>query len=98
MTPYQCARSKLEKSILINTIVDKFREKVDPNTGMAAKFVKFSPVTGWMEIGDEQAREKVGHAIREAIASILKQKRNVSQIQKERQLLENQLLNNRPEI
>lgn len=66
---YQSARSKIDKGMVLNAIIDKVRSQVNPDTGLPAEFVKYSKLTGWVRIGDEQAREKAGHAIREAIAA-----------------------------
>lgn len=66
---YVGAKSKVDKSAVLNTIIDEVRSTVDPATGRPAQFIKFTKHTGWVEIGDDQAREKVGHAMREAIAS-----------------------------
>lgn len=59
---YVQAKTKLDKSMVLSAIVEKVREE---NGG---RFVK-QKKGYWHEIGDEQAREKVGHAIREAIAA-----------------------------
>ena len=59
---YVQAKTKLDKSMVLSAIVEKVREE---NGG---RFVKQKKGV-WHEIGDEQAREKVGHAIREAIAA-----------------------------
>jgi hypothetical protein len=67
---YLAAKTKVDKSAVLNTIVDKVRSLHDPTTGRPAQFIKFSKKTGWVEIGDEQAREKVGHAMREAISTV----------------------------
>jgi hypothetical protein len=67
---YLAAKTKVDKSAVLNTIVDKVRNLHDPTTGRPAQFIKFSKKTGWVEIGDEQAREKVGHAMREAISTV----------------------------
>lgn len=64
---YQIARSKFDKSCLLSSIIDKVRSFTNPDTGMPAEFVKFSKGDGWIQIGDELAREKVGHVIREAV-------------------------------
>ena len=60
---YVNARTKLDKSMVLSAIVEKVREE---NGG---RFIKQRKGGEWHEIGDEQAREKVGHAIREAIAA-----------------------------
>lgn len=66
---YIKARSKIDKSMVLNDIIDKVRSYINPDTGSAAQFVKYTKSSGWVLIGDEHAREKVGHAIREAIAA-----------------------------
>ena len=55
--------------MVLNDIIDKVRSYINPDTGSAAQFVKYTKSSGWVLIGDEHAREKVGHAIREAIAA-----------------------------
>ena len=53
---YSKASSKLEKSTIVSSIVDKIRQD-SPNGG----FVKKDIETGnWYEVGDQMAREKVG--------------------------------------
>ena len=59
---YLRAKTKLDKSMVLSAIVEKVREQWN------GRFIK-QKKGGWEEIGDEQAREKVGHAIREAIAA-----------------------------
>ena len=59
---YVQARTKLDKSMVLSAIVEKVREQWN------GRFIKQKKGV-WEEIGDEQAREKVGHAIREAIAA-----------------------------
>jgi hypothetical protein len=66
---YQAARSKLDKSMLINTIIDEVHALDDGK----AQFIKFTKKEGWHKISHEAAREKVGHSIREA-AALLKNK------------------------
>lgn len=66
---YLKARSKMDKSMVLNDIIDKVRSFNNPDTGSPAQFVKYTKSSGWVLIGDEHAREKVGHAIREAIAA-----------------------------
>ena len=63
---YHNAKNKVEKSIIVTSIVDLIREGSPVNGG----FVKKSAVTGrWMSINDKLAREKVGHALRDALSS-----------------------------
>lgn len=59
---YVRAKTKLDKSMVLSSIVDKVREQFN------GRFIKKQKGC-WYEIGDELAREKVGHAIREAIAA-----------------------------
>lgn len=66
---YMKARSKVDKSMVLNSIIEKVRSYTNPDTGTPAQFVKYTKSTGWVLIGDEHAREKVGHAIREAVAA-----------------------------
>lgn len=57
---YQAARTKLEKTQVIASVVEKVRRD-SPGGG----FVKQDTESGlWYEIGDDKARDKVGHAIR----------------------------------
>jgi hypothetical protein len=61
---YVAARTKLEKTQVIASVVDKVRRD-SPGCG---GFVKRDFHTGlWFEIGDDKARDKVGHAIRRAV-------------------------------
>ena len=66
---YHNARSKVDKSFVLNSIIDKVRSYKNADNGLRAEFVKYTKNVGWVIIGDEHAREKVGHAIREAIAA-----------------------------
>ena len=62
---YSKASSKLEKSLIVSSIVDKIRRD-SPNGG----FVKFNSQTGeWYEVGDHLAREKVGQSFRDSLSS-----------------------------
>ena len=64
MSEYQAARTKLDKSMILNGIIDRVRQE---NNG---RFVKNDKKKGgWIVIDDGLAREKVGHAMREAIAA-----------------------------
>lgn len=62
---YQAAKSKVDKSIVLNRIMDQVRSQ---NNG-SARFVKLQDKV-WCEISDEQAREKIGHTLREQMAQI----------------------------
>ena len=62
---YMKAVSKFEKSLVITSIIDQQRATF-PN----GWFVKKDLQSGmWLSLGDEPAREKVGHAIRDALAA-----------------------------
>lgn len=62
---YMESKSKLEKSLVVNSIVEQVRD-ASPNGG----FVKRDPLTGnWFALGADASREKVGHAMRDAISS-----------------------------
>lgn len=68
---YLEAKSKIDKSVILGAIVDKVDSLIDPETGHRARFVKAARGGGgWFVISDELAREKVGHAMREAVAAI----------------------------
>mmetsp|Transcript_17569 Transcript_17569/g.40817 ORF Transcript_17569/g.40817 Transcript_17569/m.40817 type:complete len:279 (+) Transcript_17569:284-1120(+) len=61
---YSDAGSKLQKSLIVMSIVDMFRS----NSRFGGGFVRQDRASGlWYEIGDEAAREKVGQTIREAL-------------------------------
>jgi hypothetical protein len=62
---YLAAKSKLDKSIVLNKVLEEVRSQGDGS----AMLVKQNKDGSWMEIGDDQAREKIGHAIREAISA-----------------------------
>jgi hypothetical protein len=66
---YISARTKMDKSMVLNAIIDQVNSYTNPDTSLAAQFVKYTKAAGWVMIADEHAREKVGHAIREAIAT-----------------------------
>ena len=63
---YISARTKLDKSIVLNRIIEVVRSQEN----QTARIVKYSKETGWFDIGDDQAREKVGHAMREAVCAL----------------------------
>jgi len=63
---YQAARTKLDKTVVLNRIMDCVRSQ---NNGHA-NFIKKQGKNGdWFHISDDMAREKVGHAIREALVA-----------------------------
>jgi hypothetical protein len=59
---YSAAKTKFDKGIVLNSIVSKAQSE----SNGAARFLKCTNGS-WFEIEDDQAREKVGHTIREAI-------------------------------
>jgi hypothetical protein len=67
VSDYHKAKTKLDKTVVLGAIVDKVQSLRDPKTGKPARFVKYSKQTGWVQIGKDSAREKVGHAMREAV-------------------------------
>ena len=56
---YVRSRTKLDKTMLLAKIVDRVNEH--------GRFIKKGKKGHWCEIDEEQARDKVGHAMREAI-------------------------------
>ena len=64
VSKYLLAKSKLDKSLILSEIVEEVKRQNDGT----AQFVKHDKHLGWVAISDEKAREKVGHALREAIA------------------------------
>lgn len=64
---YTSAKTKTNKSTVLNDIMEMVRQQNNGNV----RFVKNDRKKGgWFEISNDQAREKVGHAMREAIASL----------------------------
>lgn len=62
---YAKATTKHERSMVVTVIVDAVREC---RTSERGGFVRKDVPTGrWYEVGDKTAREKVGHALRDAI-------------------------------
>jgi hypothetical protein len=62
---YQTAKNKIVKGVVLNTIIERVKTQ---NYGRA-RFIKPIKNGSWVELSDDQAREKVGHAIREAMSS-----------------------------
>jgi hypothetical protein len=60
---YIITKNKMDKTIVLNSIISQVREQGEGG----ALFVKRGKDGRWMDIGDDQAREKCGHALREAI-------------------------------
>jgi hypothetical protein len=67
VSDYHNAKTKLDKTAVLGGIVDQVQSLRDPQTGKPARFVKYSKQNGWVQIGKDSAREKVGHAMREAV-------------------------------
>jgi hypothetical protein len=69
---YVNAATKLEKTQVIAAVIGKVRSDIP-----AGDFVKKDFYSGrWYDIGNEKARDKVGHAIRKAAEELQKQKGN----------------------
>ena len=81
---YVHAKTRLEKSVVVNAIVDQIRD-ASPNGG----FVKRDKDGTWYEIGGE-AREKVGHALRDSMTEPLRRSSGSSQKEKDDSLVEAQ--------
>lgn len=65
MSEYMGARTKFDKSTVLQNIIDIIREQ---NNG-TARFIKQNKDGSWYEISEDAAREKVGHTLRESIAA-----------------------------
>ena len=74
---YDNATTKLEKTQVIAAVVRKVRADArDVNGGAGGGFVKKDFQRGlWYEIGDDKARDKVGHAVRRVIDEIKKKRK-----------------------
>jgi hypothetical protein len=61
---YNNAKSRLEKSMVVHSIVEEVKK-------VKGRFLKQDRYSGrWYELDERQAKEKVGHAIRDATSSI----------------------------
>lgn len=60
---YENARSKMDKTVLVSEIVDIVRE-----SSLVGGFIRQDRDGRWYEVGDAIAREKVGQALRNALA------------------------------
>jgi hypothetical protein len=65
---YLTAKTKMGKTFIFNSILDEVRSQDNGN----ARFVRYDTKIGWVEMGDDQVRDKVGHVTREAIAAMKK--------------------------
>lgn len=71
---YRQARSKLDKSLVVIAIVDTIRS-------CGGGFVKQDRKTKkWIEIGDQLARDKVGHSLRDTMAAAETQGQNTATV------------------
>lgn len=66
---YMNAPSKHEKTLVVKGIVDMIRAN-------GGRFLKQGSDDDWYDIGDNQAKEKVGHSLRDQVSAITKQKRD----------------------
>ena len=65
---YIAAPSKAEKTTVVVGIVKQFRDE-------GAYFLKQDDAGHWYDIGDAQAREKVGHSLRDQVTALKKAKK-----------------------
>ena len=79
---YVNAKTKVDKSQVVHSIVEDLRE-----SSAVGGFVKKNHVTGrWMAVNDYLAREKVGHALRDALNSIKRaQRQNSYKVEKDKE-------------
>jgi hypothetical protein len=68
---YMNAPSKHEKTLVVKAIVDVIRSN-------GGRFLKQGSDDDWYDIGDNQAKEKVGHSLRDQVSAITKQKRETT--------------------
>ena len=63
---YMDAGSRMEKTLVVNSVVEAIHEA-------GGRFLKQDPKTGrWHQVNTKMAREKVGHALRDAVGMRLK--------------------------
>lgn len=63
---YMKARTRMDKSIMVFGLVDMIRQASLTGGGFVRR-IKCNGKMNWCEVGDITARDKVGHAIRDAI-------------------------------
>ena len=68
---YMDATTKHEKTLVVKSIVDIVRSN-------GGRFLKQGTDGCWHDIGDSQAREKVGHSLRDQVTALSKQKKDSS--------------------
>ena len=80
---YESCKSKIDKSLILGQIVDRVREQDNGR----ARFLKYdTKLKCWCVLTNDQAREKVGHAIRECVQSTKdKQINEAKQLQLQKQ-------------
>jgi hypothetical protein len=64
---YVAAPTKNEKTAVVISLVDEVREQ-------GGHFLKQNVAGSWFDIGDHQAREKVGHSLRDQVTSVSRHK------------------------
>jgi hypothetical protein len=71
---YNSAKSRLEKSMVVHSIVEQVKK-------VKGRFLKQDRFSGrWYELDERQAKEKVGHAIRDATSSVDPKKKNIKKL------------------
>jgi hypothetical protein len=73
MHAYVECKSKIDKTSIVQSIVDQIRD-ASPHGG----FVRKDTFGNWYEIGTIAAREKVGHAIRDHLTGPLRRRSSSS--------------------
>jgi hypothetical protein len=88
VTDYMAAPTKNEKTNIVVEIVDQMRKS-------GYQFLKENPDGRWYDMGDREAREKVGHGLRDQVTAI---KARNKQLQKQRRSTHLQSLSDSEEI
>jgi len=65
---YLAARTKLDKTTILAAVVDRVKSHREGKC--ASKFVRRANGNRWYELSDEEAREKAGHAMRDAVLEL----------------------------
>ena len=94
---YGDASSKVEKSIVVSEIVETVRQAAKPYGG----FVKQScDGKGWVEVGDEMAREKVGSNLRDLLHAQYKSSTKAKLVRRRVEITDEveSLVNNNPQV
>ena len=71
VSAYMEATSKHDKTLVVKSIVDIVRSN-------GGRFLKQANDGRWHDIGDSQAREKVGHSLRDQVTALSKQKKDTN--------------------